>query len=83
MSEARINHECGRIRKSNVSEEYNIIVVGGTYTKQSVEIYDINERTWQSGPQLPGKIIILFVVGGTYIKQSVEFYDSGPNFQVR
>ncbi len=83
MLEARTNHECGRIRKSNISEEYNIIVVGGTNTEQSVEIYDIKTSTWQSGPKLPGKIIILIVVAGTYTKQSVEIYDSGPNFQVR
>ena len=55
MNEARINHECGRIRTSIDTDDYSIIVVGGTVDKQSVEIYDINNGTWQSGPQLPSK----------------------------
>ena len=60
MAEGRLNHECGRIRKSsNNSDEYSIVVVGGSADKQSVEIYDINNNSWQSGPALPSKIINL------------------------
>ena len=48
MTEGRLNHECGRIRKSNNNtDEYSIIVVGGSDDKQSVEIYDINKNSFQ------------------------------------
>jgi len=58
MSEARVNHECGRIRTSKNSDKFSIIVVGGTDDKKSVEIYDVNNGTWHRGPELPSKIFI-------------------------
>ena len=61
MAEGRLNHECGRIRKSNISDEYSIVVVGGSADKQSVEIYDINNNSWQSGPALPSKKIAIML----------------------
>jgi hypothetical protein len=52
----RLNHKCGRIRKSNTSEEFSIIVVGGSAAdKKSVEIYDIKRNSWQIGPALPSE----------------------------
>ncbi len=55
MSKRRINHKCGRIRKSKNSEEFSIIVVGGTADKTSVEIYDMKKQSWKSGPEIPSK----------------------------
>ncbi len=51
----RLNHNCGRIRKSNTSEEFSIIVVGGGADKKSVEIYDMKKNSWESGPALPSE----------------------------
>ncbi len=57
MNEGRINHECGRIRRSNKSDDYSIIVVGGgADNDRSVEILDIENGTWRSGPQFPSKL---------------------------
>ncbi len=59
MNEGRVSHKCGRIRKSNESDEYSIIVVGGTADRTSVEIYDIKNKTWSEGPRLPSEIQFL------------------------
>lgn len=52
MLKTRFDHHCGRIRKSEKSDDFNIVVVGGG--DNSVEIFDTTTRVWNNGPSLPG-----------------------------
>jgi N-acetylneuraminic acid mutarotase len=52
-------HSCGRIRKNSQTQDYSIIVVGGTPNPysgskmSSVEILDHGANEWRKGPDLP------------------------------
>lgn len=52
---ARGAQSCGRIRKSQSTAKFQVIVVGGYNgsTLSSVEIFDEENFTWRSGPELP------------------------------
>ena len=51
----REDHSCARIRTNSSSNQYSVIVVGGSdYGKlASVEILDEGTREWRNGPDLP------------------------------
>ena len=85
MSQMRLQHSCGRIRKSRKSSNFDVIVVGGfncTYMS-SVEIFDAETSTWRAGANLPfgitDSVLVedptggVILVGGFYRKSESEF----------
>ncbi len=67
----RFAHRCGRIRKSQNSEEMSIIVVGGSDNDPnftSVEILDEGSNEWRAGPPIPF---------GTYYSEMVNYPKGG------
>ena len=48
MTEPRYWHSCGLVQSSSGSG-YDVVVVGGSYTENSIEIFSIETETWRNG----------------------------------
>jgi hypothetical protein len=64
---SRHSHRCGRIRKSQNSNEMSIIVVGG-FNLASAEILDEGSNEWRAGPAIQF---------GTYYSEMVNYPKGG------
>jgi hypothetical protein len=58
LNNIRENTSCGKVRRSNNSQEFSIIVAGGwdVFQQSSVEILDQGAEEWRKGPELPVKM---------------------------
>jgi hypothetical protein len=58
LNNIRENTSCGKVRRSNNSQEFSIIVAGGwdVFQQSSVEILDQGAEEWRKGPELPMKM---------------------------
>ena len=86
MKEVRIGHSCLLLNKE--------IFVAGGYNTKTTEIFNLQSRTWRSGPKLPEKIFAsqlviaqpsskyaAFLIGGTYYRTISDIFALSKNYK--
>ena len=77
MIGARGSHHCQRIRRSQDSQDYDVIVLGRTLANtQLVEIYDSVLNAWTYGPNPPGKFKNLIFENYLRLNSLLRFYQN-------